>query len=478
MSALARTTEINCDSRAANEDYIDGGSRTRTKFTYAYDANGNVSSRNGSIIGSTSYNYPSGVSTATESATFDYGPDRQRWRMVYTGPTGNETTYYATPMFEVVHTSSLTDYRHYIFAGGRVVMQLSRSVNGASQRPLLTDHQGSISTIMHGTGTSFVDESFTPYGNRREASTWTGNPTSTELANMSSITRQGYTFQTVLATMHLNHMNGRIEDSITGRFLSPDPYTPDPSDTQDYNRYSYVDNNPVTLVDPTGFDSNCPNNNCVLPNNPVQIEPGTPDILVMGTRPGVVTTNFAPGGFLVTAPDGSETIVGIAQRPAKISSGVAIQPQGGQTSQNQHIPCPSFAEDLAARRDAANTSMSDALAGASMVNDLLGGAADVAGKASKAGQTASFLEGAGRLSTVFGAGYTAYQGSVALRTHNPDAIYDAGFGGTALAVAAIPGVGPFISFGMGAGNILGRLILPPEVPEGPLSRYATQCHIN
>lgn len=34
MSALARTTEINCDTRAANEDCINGGSRTRTKYLY------------------------------------------------------------------------------------------------------------------------------------------------------------------------------------------------------------------------------------------------------------------------------------------------------------------------------------------------------------------------------------------------------------------------------------------------------------
>ena len=103
MSALARTTEINCDTRAANEDCINGGSRTRTK--YAYDGNGNVSSRNGSIIGWTSYNYPDAVTTSTESATFDYGPDRQRWRMIYTGPSGTETTYYVSPQFEVVYNS-------------------------------------------------------------------------------------------------------------------------------------------------------------------------------------------------------------------------------------------------------------------------------------------------------------------------------------------------------------------------------------
>ena len=34
MSALARTTEITCDTRAANEDCINGGSRTRTKYAF------------------------------------------------------------------------------------------------------------------------------------------------------------------------------------------------------------------------------------------------------------------------------------------------------------------------------------------------------------------------------------------------------------------------------------------------------------
>jgi hypothetical protein len=53
--------------------------------------------------------------------------------------------------------------------------------------------------------------------------------------------------------MGLNHMNGRIEDAVTGRFLSPDPTVPDPNNTQSYNRYSYVVNNPLTLTDPSGF---------------------------------------------------------------------------------------------------------------------------------------------------------------------------------------------------------------------------------
>jgi RHS repeat-associated protein len=48
--------------------------------------------------------------------------------------------------------------------------------------------------------------------------------------------------------------NGRIQDAITGRFLSADSNIPNPGNTQSFNRYCYVNNNPLTLIDPSGFD--------------------------------------------------------------------------------------------------------------------------------------------------------------------------------------------------------------------------------
>jgi RHS repeat-associated protein len=225
-------------------------------YTYSYDPNGNVATRNGTTLSWTSYNYPSSVGTASESATFDYGPNRQRWRMVYTGPSGTETTYYAAPNFEIVALpTGVTAYRQYLYVGSRPVVLLNNGTDGSSHlQSLLTDHQGSIASIQDiKSGTTDVTESFTAYGNRREASTWSGPPTSAELNTMNGITREGYTFQTVLGSMGLNHMNGRIEDAFTGRFLSADPHTYNRSNTQSWNRYSYVNNNPLSSVDPTGF---------------------------------------------------------------------------------------------------------------------------------------------------------------------------------------------------------------------------------
>jgi hypothetical protein len=48
-------------------------------------------------------------------------------------------------------------------------------------------------------------------------------------------------------------MNGRIYDPLLGRFLSADLLVQNNGNLQCYNRYSYVENNPLTFTDKTGF---------------------------------------------------------------------------------------------------------------------------------------------------------------------------------------------------------------------------------
>ncbi len=259
MSALARITESNCYTRAANEDYINGGPGTRTKYTY--DANGNATTRGAAYgITWTSYNYPSGINGSVDSVSFYYGQNHQRYKTVYAGSIGTEFTYHVGKLLEKVANNGVLDYRHYIFAGGELVAIYSRMNSGTNTvHYILGDNQSSFASVLTSTGTLDVPESFTAYGNRRSGETWSGAPSGPDETAINSVSRWGYTGQTMLGvSLGLNHMNGRVQDAITGRFLSPDPYVPDLGSTQSYNRYSYVNNNPLTFIDPTGFDVDCP----------------------------------------------------------------------------------------------------------------------------------------------------------------------------------------------------------------------------
>jgi RHS repeat-associated protein len=244
------------------------GSGTTQNLDMTYqDAFGNIQSKTETgytapavdqTIDWTSFNYPKRI-TATvlggtqQIASFAYGPDRQRWRMVYESGSTTETTLYIGGLMEKVAVGTATDYRHYIYAGGSLTAIYSRQSSGTNTvRYVLEDHQGSVASIL--TGTSAVNESFTAYGNRRDATTWSNPPSAADLQSMNGITRQGYTGHTALGSMGLNHMNGRVQDAITGTFLSPDPYVTQPGNTQGFNRYAYVHNNPLTFIDPSGFE--------------------------------------------------------------------------------------------------------------------------------------------------------------------------------------------------------------------------------
>jgi RHS repeat-associated protein len=199
----------------------------------------------------TSDNYPRTINAAwlSESASFAYGADRQRWRMVYQQGAASETTYYLGLMEKVV-TAAGTEYRHHIPGPEEIIALYTRASSGSNAlRYVLTDHLGSIDTIASSAGAALVRASYGAHGMPRDPLDWSGAPSGTA----EDITRQGFTYQTVLGRMGLNHMNGRVQDAISGTFISPDPYVPDAMNTQAFNRYAYVYNNPLTYTDPSGF---------------------------------------------------------------------------------------------------------------------------------------------------------------------------------------------------------------------------------
>ena len=152
-----------------------------------------------------------------------------------------------------------TDFRHLIQAGSSTIV-VSRQSNGVNSVYYLnSDHLGS-SVVFNGTSPT-VYTSYDAFGRRRSGS-WSGGPSASEMSSIAGVTREGYTGQTMLDNLELIHMNGRVQDPVIGRFISADPLITEPMNTQGYNRYSYVENNPLSLTDPSGFTDNASGPSC------------------------------------------------------------------------------------------------------------------------------------------------------------------------------------------------------------------------
>ena len=117
-------------------------------------------------------------------------------------------------------------------------------------RYMLTDHLGSVDTIMEASGAIVERMSFDPWGKRRQIN-WV--PINDPAGYMPLVTTRGFTSHEQLDTVGLVHMNGRVYDPELGRFLSADPVVQDVTNLQAWNAYSYVLNNPLSMTDPTGF---------------------------------------------------------------------------------------------------------------------------------------------------------------------------------------------------------------------------------
>jgi len=228
--------------------------------SYGYDANGNMTSRNGANIGYTSYNLPTVINApGNYSSTLSYGAFRNRFKQVAVGPQGTETTIYVAGLLEKVTNGSGTHYRHYIAGGKSTAAIHSRTVGGSNATFYLhRDHLGSPELITDASGNVLVRPSFAAYGERRDGSDWDGPPSSGDLNTLAGITRRGFTGHEHLDSVGLIHMNGRVYEPIAGRFLSRDPFIDGFASSQGMNGYAYVHNAPLTFVDPSGFNCEPP----------------------------------------------------------------------------------------------------------------------------------------------------------------------------------------------------------------------------
>jgi RHS repeat-associated protein len=130
-----------------------------------------------------------------------------------------------------------------------IVQRESASTSTEATYLLFKDHLGSVFTTLATTGEIISQQLFSAFGQTRTIYTAGG----VALGSMLPPTEQGFTGHRQMDALGIVHMKGRIYDPTLGRFLQADPFVQAPKNSQNYNRYSYVLNNPMSYTDPSGY---------------------------------------------------------------------------------------------------------------------------------------------------------------------------------------------------------------------------------
>jgi len=218
-------------------------------FVQAFGSNNRISTggysydQTGDLIGDgiNSYSYDAeGKLVSSSGASYVYDASGQRVQKIAGGNTG-EYIYFNGQPLALFHPSNGT-YTDLIWAGGTMLAEVPGNQT-ASPLYRLTDHLGSLALETDGSGNVVGSNLYAPYGQL-----------------MTSSTSDPYAFtglehDTENGSYHAWARNYTIAQ---GRWLRPDPDdgSYDLMNPQSFNRYSYVNGNPLMFTDPTGLDGN------------------------------------------------------------------------------------------------------------------------------------------------------------------------------------------------------------------------------
>jgi RHS repeat-associated protein len=264
LGNLTKWTRTGAGPKAVNYAYLDPNGKHRLTSatgseTYALGYDGGVAANRGRVTGDTQRTYtytefdlprtivqPSPIGGGNITTTFDYDGDNQRVRK----SSSLGTTITLGGLFEKRTTpaGTVTDV-YYIPGPEGVVAQLTvdETTQAETLEYLHHDNLGSVVAITNSAGALVSRLFYTPFGARADIG---GNP----ISSAGGDVRLGLAELSFDDDLGLIDQRGRIYNPRSRHFLTADPHVTSPLNSQSWNSYSYVVNNPVNLVDPTGFD--------------------------------------------------------------------------------------------------------------------------------------------------------------------------------------------------------------------------------
>ncbi|MEK6288882.1 MAG: RHS repeat-associated core domain-containing protein [Acidobacteriota bacterium] len=235
--AHSHVTEIEAYQSATNYSYDAAGNVTNDgAHTYSYDAENRVVSVDNGATASYKYDHQNRrVSKAVGSSLTHYV-----WQGSQVIAEHDATTPlpgYGQPPYQV--QSARVDY---VYAGGKMVYSRQRtSSTGAwSERYYLSDRL-STRLVLDGLGNVIGRQAHLPFGE--------------DFAESGTQEKHHFTSYERDGESSTDYAVSRQHSGNVGRFMTADPYKPSAYliDPESWNRYSYVQNDPVNFTDPTGL---------------------------------------------------------------------------------------------------------------------------------------------------------------------------------------------------------------------------------
>jgi len=214
---------------------------------YCYDAAGNLTLNatcpTGTFTPAYTYDAENRL-TATAGMTYVYDGDGKRVEKAANG-TPTKIYWYGTSSDALDETDAVGNtnnsaFNEYIFFNGQ---RIARRDSANNVDYYFSDHLGTARVVTNSAGAILDDSDFYPFGGERPNSP----PTSGNTYKFTGKERD--------SESGLDNFGKRYFGSSIGRFQTPDPVTISwrrMVNPQLWNAYSYVGNNPLSFVDPTG----------------------------------------------------------------------------------------------------------------------------------------------------------------------------------------------------------------------------------
>ncbi|MGU9938522.1 RHS repeat-associated core domain-containing protein [Empedobacter brevis] len=210
-------------------------------------------------------NDPTFIDGVAGDAAFSYGLSNMRQVVSYGGnfevnSQGQFTKYYSEDAsFEVTVDHTTGKEKHILYIGGspydaNILYLKDFNQSQATYHYLHKDYLGSILAITDSNGKKVEQRHYDAWGNLTHLKIGTTAVITDQILIKQTqlLLDRGYTSHEHFQELGIIHMNGRLYDPILRRFLNADENIQDPYNTQNYNKYGYVMNNPLMFNDPSG----------------------------------------------------------------------------------------------------------------------------------------------------------------------------------------------------------------------------------